>query len=94
MTEKNLKNEIKVECHWRGSVFYVDLKLFLNSMMLQEKVPYRFVRAETGCRMFDMCQNTFERIAREAGAVHKTRGTKLIDVFEVSRYIESLGPIG
>ena len=58
------------------------------------QIPERYVRSDTGCRMFDMSKNTFEKFARAANAVHKEDGTKLIDLHQVTRYIESLGPEG
>ena len=84
----------RVECRWQGTLYFVDPRIFHEVLFLQENGPMRFVRPDTGCRMFDMSKNTFEKFARAANAVHKEDGTKLIDLHQVTRYIESLGPEG
>ncbi len=82
--------EPKVECHWEGSVFYVRPKIFFEVLFQQNRGHMKYVRAETGALMFDVCKNNFLSIAKEAEAMHKHNGTTLIDVEAVSRYINSL----
>ena len=84
----------KVECHWNGTIYFIDPEVFHEILYYQDHGAKRFVRSETGCKIFDMSQHTFDKIAEKADAVHKDTGTKLIDIQQVTRYILSLGPKG
>ena len=87
--EKEIQEPV-VECHWEGSVFYVNPRIFFEVLFQQKRGYLKYVRAETGALMFDVCKNNFVKIAREAEAMHKHDGTTLIDVEAVSRYINTL----
>ena len=49
----------------------------------------RFVRYKTGAVMYDVCQSTFEKWAKEAGAVCKVGKAVIVDCDVLDKYLES-----
>ena len=58
-------------------------------MSLEQKEKKRFVRYKTGAELYDVCQSTFEKWAKEAGAVCKVGKAVIVDCEVLDRYLES-----
>lgn len=54
-----------------------------------QKNEKRFVRYKTGAELYDVCQSTFEKWAKEAGAVCKVGKAVVVDRDILDRYLES-----
>lgn len=89
----------KVVCYTAdGSVHLISNKtfnamLFMDGIRDKDDVYFRpYVRYENGSKMFSVSKGEFEKIAREADAVHLHNRTAYVDVKQVCRYIDSLSP--
>lgn len=49
----------------------------------------RFVRYKNGAKLYDVCQSTFEKWAKEAGAVCKVGKAVIVDCEVLDRYLET-----
>lgn len=49
----------------------------------------RFVRYKSGAVLYDVCQSTFEKWAKEAGAVCKIGKVVLVDCEVLDKYLET-----
>ena len=49
----------------------------------------RFVRYKEGAMLYDLCQSTFERRAKEAGATYKIGKVVLVDCEIFEKYLDS-----
>jgi len=58
-------------------------------MSLGQKEKKRFVRYKTGAEIYDVCQSTFEKWAKEAGAVCKVGKAVIVDCEVLDRYLEA-----
>lgn len=58
----------------------------MNSRKREKK---RFVRYKTGAELYDVCQSTFEKWAKEAGAVCKVGKAVIVDCEVLDRYLET-----
>lgn len=58
-------------------------------MKTGQKNRKRFVRYKTGAELYDVCQSTFEKWAKEAGAVCKVGKEVIVDCDILDRYLES-----
>ena len=54
-----------------------------------EKGKKCFVRYKTGAELYDVCQSTFEKWAKEAGAVCKVGKAVIVDCEVLDRYLEA-----
>lgn len=57
------------------------------SEKFQEKK--RFVRYKEGAKLYGLCQSTFEKRAKEAGATYKVGKAVLVDCEIFEKYLES-----
>ena len=48
-----------------------------------------FVRYKRGAELYDVCQSTFERWAKEAGAVCKIGKVVIVDCDVLDKYLET-----
>lgn len=78
----------KVECHWNGSIHFVDPVIFQEMLFLQGKGAKRFMREDEAAEMFGVCKNNIKKIAKAADGYHRIDGTTFIDLEAVNRYIE------
>ena len=58
-------------------------------MSLGQKEKKRFVRYKTGAEIYDVCQSTVEKWAKEAGAVCKVGKAVIVDCEVLDRYLEA-----
>ena len=58
-------------------------------MSLEKREKKRFVRYKTGAEPYDVCQSTFEKWAKEAGAVCKVGKAVIVDCEVLDRYLET-----
>ena len=79
-----------VECHWQGSILYINPKTFFSILSMDETGERPYVRYETGAKMFDVSRGEFIKIAHEADAVHLHNNTAYVNSQKVCKYIESL----
>jgi hypothetical protein len=56
---------------------------------INKKDKKRFVRYKSGAEIYDVCQSTFEKWAKEAGAVCKVGKAVIVDCEVLDRYLES-----
>ena len=49
----------------------------------------RFVRYKEGARLYGLCQSTFEKRAKEAGATYKVGKAVIVDCEIFEKYLES-----
>jgi transposase-like protein len=54
-----------------------------------ENEKKRFVRYKEGARLYGVCQSTFEKWAKEAGATCKIGKAVLVDCETFEKYLES-----
>lgn len=59
------------------------------NMNLEQREKKRFVRYKTGAKLYDVCQSTFEKWAKEAGAVCKVGKAVIVDCEVLDRYLET-----
>lgn len=52
-------------------------------------IDRKYVRYDSGAELYDMCQKTFEKLAKKAKATHKVGKMVLVDIHLVDRYIET-----
>ena len=58
-------------------------------MSFEQREKKRFVRYKTGAELYDVCQSTFEKQAKEAGAVCKVGKAVIVDCEVLDRYLET-----
>jgi len=56
--------------------------------MEKSKGKRRFVRYKEGAKMYGLCQSTFEKRAKEAGATYKLGKAVLVDCDIFDKYLE------
>ena len=86
--DENFEN--LVECHWKGSVLYVNPRLFFSVLSMDATGARPYVRYETGAQMFDCSRGEFIKLAHDANAVHLHNSTAFVNSSEVCRYLEGL----
>lgn len=74
-----------VNCHWQ--IKYAKRKDEVMKYNYNEKK--RFVRYKNGAKLYDVCQSTFEKWAKEAGAVCKVGKAVIVDCEVLDRYLET-----
>ena len=52
-------------------------------------IDRRFVRYDSGAELYDVCQKTFEKLAKNAKATHKVGKVVLVDIHLIDKYIET-----
>lgn len=82
--------ENMVECHWKGSVLYINPKLFFSVLSMDATGARPYVRYETGAEMFDCSRGEFIKLAHDADAVHLHNNTAYVNSAQVCRYLEGL----
>ena len=80
----------KVRCHWNGTIYFVEPRIFREVLFMQENGPRRFVRPEEACEIYAVSMNTLNKLAVRAEASHKEDGTRFIDLHRLNKYIESI----
>ena len=68
MKESDFNN--MVECHYRGSVTFIPVKLFFSMTSRIGFEDRKFVRYKDGARIYSMSENSFIALANDAGAVY------------------------
>ena len=58
-------------------------------MSFEQREKKRFVRYKTGAELYDVSQSTFEKWAKEAGAVCKVGKAVIVDCEVLDRYLET-----
>ena len=58
-------------------------------MALEQKVKKRFVRYKEGAELYGVCQSTFEKWAKEAGATCKIGKAVIVDCEVFEKYLET-----
>ncbi len=77
-----------VRCEYKGTVSYVTPQLF-SMMVLRTKYPEKkFIRYKEGADMYSMSEREFNKLAHNAGAVHKVNKMSLIKVKDVDTYLD------
>ena len=91
MEKKGLpSNKDKVECCWNDSIFYIEPKIFFEVLYQQKRGDTPYVRYREGTKLFGVSLGTFEKLAKDAEAVHKYNKTAFVDVEKVCRFIDGL----
>ena len=57
--------------------------------MVEKQTRKKFVRYKDGAELYSLGIQTFMKIAKEAGAVRKIRGTVLVNIEKLDEYIDS-----
>lgn len=65
------------------------LKERKNDMVLEQTGKKRFVRYKEGAELYGVCQSTFEKWAKEAGATCKIGKAVIVDCEVFERYLET-----
>ena len=80
--------EDQVKCELDGSVFYIPRKLF-SIMVLRCQYPEKkFVRYKDGAVLYGMSEREFNKLAHNAGAVHKVNKMSLVKVELIDKYLD------
>ncbi len=58
----------------------------MGEMQLKDK---KFVRYEKGAELYDMCQKSFEKLARNANATYKVGKMVLVNTQIIDKYLET-----
>lgn len=61
----------------------------MQEPIIHEKRERRFVRYKTGARLYDMCQSTFEKLAKDANAVYKVGKLALVNLDVLDKFLET-----
>ena len=80
------KNQM-VRCEYKDTVCWVPNHIFPR-VVLETKIPARFVRYKTGAELYDMSERQFRDLAKEADAVYKKNRMVLVDLKKVDDYLE------
>lgn len=80
------KNQM-VRCEYKDTVCWVPNHIFAR-VVLETKIPARFVRYKTGAELYDMSERQFRDLAKEADAVYKKNRMVLVDLKKVDDYLE------
>ena len=87
--EMNNGNAKMVECHYKGTVMMVPVKVFQS---IAERAQYdnrKFVRYKEGAQIYGMSEREFMKLAQEAKAVYKRNRMALISLEVLDKYMES-----
>lgn len=57
--------------------------------MADKQTQKKFVRYKDGVELYSLGIQNFMKIAKEAGAVRKIRGTVLVNIEKLDKYIDS-----
>lgn len=52
-------------------------------------IDRKYVRYDSGAKLYGMCRKSFEKLAKDARARHKVGKMVLVDIHIVDRYIET-----
>lgn len=81
-------NEEKIKCEFEGTVIYVPRKIF-SMMVLRCQYPEKkFIRYKDGAEMYSMSEREFNKLAHNAGAVHKVKKMSLVKVDLIDKYLD------
>ena len=58
----------------------------MGELQLKDK---KFVRYDKGAELYDMCQKSFEKLARNANSTYKVGKMVLVNTQIIGRYLES-----
>ncbi len=80
--------EQQVRCELEGSTFYIPRRIF-SMMVLRCQYPQKkYVRYKDGAVLYGMSEREFNKLAHNAGAVHKVNKMSLVKVDSVDKYLE------
>ena len=80
--------EEQVRCEFEGTVIYVPRKIF-SMMVLRCQYPEKkYIRYKEGAVLYSMSEREFNKLAHNAGAVHKVNKMSLVKVAKVDDYLE------
>ena len=57
-------------------------------VVLETKIPEKFVRYKTGADLYDMSERQFRDLAKEADAIYKKNRMVLVDLRKIDDYLE------
>lgn len=78
----------QVRCDLDGSVFYIPRKLFATMVLRCQYPEKKFVRYKEGAVLYSMSEREFNKLAHNAGAVHKVNKMSLVKVELVDKYLD------
>lgn len=80
------KNQM-VRCEYKDSICWVPNHIFAR-VVLETKIPEKFVRYKTGADLYDMSERQFRDLAKEADAIYKKNRMVLVDLRKIDDYLE------
>lgn len=80
------KNQM-VRCEYKDSICWVPNHIFAR-VVLETKIPKKFVRYKTGADLYDMSERQFRDLAKEADAIYKKNRMVLVDLRKIDDYLE------
>ena len=76
-----------VYCEYRGATIKIPEKVFFEILTRQKLGKKSFVRYKEGAQYFGLSLRSFRDLAADADAVHRFRGSVLVDVAKVEEYL-------
>lgn len=58
----------------------------MGELQLKDK---KFVRYDKGAELYDMCQKSFEKLAKDANATYKVGKMVLVNTLIIDKYLET-----
>ena len=80
--------EKQVRCEFDGSVFYIPRKMFAMIVLRCQYPEKKFVRYREGAVLYSMSEREFNKLAHNAGAIHKVNKMSLVKVEIVDKYLD------
>lgn len=77
----------KVKCIDGDKIYYIPKNVFARVVM-EYKMPKRFVRYKTGAELYDMSERQFQTLAGEAKARCKINRMVIVDLDILDKYLE------
>ena len=78
-----------VECHYKGAITYIPVKLFVSMSMRVKFAGQKFIRYKDATEMYGMSLSTLKRFLQDTDVVyHPTDGVALINVAKMDALLE------
>ena len=78
----------QVRCEVDGLIFFIPRKLFYAMALRCQYSEKKYIRYKEGAKMYSMSEREFNKLAHDAGAVHKVKKMALVKIATVDEYLE------
>ena len=88
MKKSSYNEEEMVECHYKGAIINIPVKIFVSMTMRTQYDGKKFVRYKEGAEIYSMSEREFYKLAHDANAVYKRNKMALVNMEILDKFME------